>query len=68
VLEAIVLIHNFCTEYVRCSQIKTEFDPEYAQGENLVGYDPIAQYYFQPGDCNSEEDAIEEDGNESESS
>jgi hypothetical protein len=66
VLEAIVLIHNFCTEYVGCSQIKTVFDPEYARVKNLVGYDCIAQYYFQLGDYNSEEDGNEEDGNEEE--
>jgi hypothetical protein len=39
VLKAFVLIHNFCMEYVGCSQIKTVFDPEYAWVKNLVGYD-----------------------------
>jgi hypothetical protein len=29
VLEAIILIHNFCTDYVGYSQIKTFFDNEY---------------------------------------
>jgi hypothetical protein len=67
VLEEIVLIHNFCTEHVGYSQIKTVIDPKYAWVENLVGYDQIAQYYFQPGDCNSEEDWDDEDGNENES-
>jgi hypothetical protein len=28
VLDAIVLVHNFLTEYVGCSQIKTVFDPD----------------------------------------
>ncbi len=39
VIELIILIHNFCTDYVGYNQIKTVFDPEYAQIENLVGYD-----------------------------
>jgi hypothetical protein len=67
-LEAIVLIHNFCTEYVGCSQIKTVFHPKYAWVKNLVGYDQIAQYYLQPGDQNSEEDRNEEEGNDSDNS
>ena len=67
VLEEIVLIHNFCTEHVGYSQIKTVIDPKYAWVENLVGYDQIAQYYFQPGDYNSEEDWGDEDENENES-
>jgi hypothetical protein len=68
VFEAIVLIHNFHTEYFGYSQIKSVFDPKYARAENLVGYDRFARYYFQPGDCNSEKDGNEEDGNEGESS
>jgi hypothetical protein len=43
------------------------FDPEYAWVKNLVGNDQITQYFFQPGDYNSEEGGNEEDGNESES-
>jgi hypothetical protein len=68
VLEAIVLIHNFCMEYVGGSQIKTVFDPKYDWVTNLVGYDQITQYYFQPGDYKSEEDGNEENGNENDSS
>ncbi len=55
-LEAIILIHNFCTDYVGYNQIRTVFDPEYARIQNLAGYDRIAQYYFCPGDYDSEED------------
>jgi hypothetical protein len=56
VLEAIVLVHNFLTEYLGYSQIKSVFDPEYVRVENLHGYDRIAQYYFRPGEYNSEVD------------
>jgi hypothetical protein len=56
VIEAIVLVHNFRTDYVGYSQIKTVFDPEYVRMENLQGYNQIAQYYFCPGDYNSEVD------------
>jgi hypothetical protein len=51
-----VLVHNFRTEYVRYSQIESVFDPEYVRIENLHGYDQIAQYYFHPGDYNSDVD------------
>ena len=61
VIEAIVLLHNFCTEFVGYNQIKTVFDPEYARIENLQGYDRIAQYYFRPGDYDSD---VDDDGNE----
>jgi hypothetical protein len=37
------------------------FDPEYARIENLQGYDRIAQYYFRPGDYDSD---VDDDGNE----
>ncbi len=63
VLEAIVLVHNFRTDYVGFSQIKTVFDPEYVRIENLEGYDRIAQYYFRPGDYNTDDD--DDDGSES---
>jgi hypothetical protein len=56
VIESIVLIHNYRSEYVGQSQIATVFDPEYVQIENLQGYDQIAQYYFRPGNYDSEED------------
>ncbi len=44
VIEAIVLVHNFRTDYIGYNQIKTVFDPEYVWMENLQGYDQIAQY------------------------
>ena len=62
-LEAIVLVHNFRTDYVGFNQIRTVFDPEYVRVESLEGYDRIAQYYFRPGDCNTDDD--DDDGSES---
>jgi hypothetical protein len=55
VLEAIVLIHNYWTELVGFNQINTVFDPEYVHVQNLDGYDRIAQYYFHPGDYDSDD-------------
>ncbi len=49
-------MHNFGTNYVGYSQIKTVFKPEYECVTNLDGYDRIAQYYFNPGDYDSEVD------------
>lgn len=63
VLEAIVLVHNFRTDYVGFNQIRTVFDPEYVRVESLEGYDQIAQYYFGPGDYNTDDD--DDDGSES---
>ena len=63
VIEAIVLVHNFRTDLVGYNQIKTVFEPEYARVENLEGYDRIAQYYFRPGDYDSEVD-VGSDGEE----
>ncbi len=56
VLDAIVLVHTFRTNYVGYNQIKTVFDPEYERVANLDGYDRIAHYYFCPGDYDSEVD------------
>ncbi len=56
VLECIVLIHNFRTEIVGFSQIRSVFDPEYERIQVLEGYDRISQYYFRPGDYNSSDD------------
>ena len=56
VIEAIVLVHNFRTDHVGYSQIQTVFDAEYVRIENLQGYDRIAQYYFRPGEYDSEVD------------
>ena len=60
VIEAIVLIHNYRTELVGFNQINTVFEYEYVCIHNLEGYDRIAQYYFRPGEYNSNEN---EDGN-----
>ena len=62
VIEAIVLVHNYRTELVGYSQIQTVFDPEYVRCENLQGYDRISQYYFRPGEYDSD---IDDDVNES---
>jgi hypothetical protein len=56
VLEANILVHNFCTDYVGYSQIKTVFNREYVRSQNLHGYDRIAEYYFCSGKYNSELD------------
>jgi hypothetical protein len=60
VLEVIVLIHNYRTELVGFNQINMVFDPEYVCVQNLYGYNRIAQYYFRPGDYDSNDDG---DGN-----
>jgi len=60
VIAAIVLIHNYCTELVGFNQINTVFDSEYVRIHNLEGYDRIAQYYFTPGEYNSDDN---DDGN-----
>ncbi len=64
VLEAIILVHNFCTNYVGYSQIKTVFDSEYVWCKNLYGYDRIAQYYFRPRDYDSEVDEAVDGAND----
>jgi hypothetical protein len=56
VIKAIMLVHNFRTNYVRYSQIQTVFSPEYVRIRNLQGHDQITQYYFCPGDYDSEVD------------
>ncbi len=61
VIEAIVLIHNYRTELVDFNQINTVFDSEYVRIHNLEGYDRIVQYYFRPGEYNSDDD--NDDGN-----
>ena len=60
VIEAIVLIHNYCTELVGFNQISTVFDSKYVHIQNLEVYDRIAQYYFRPGEYNSDDN---DDGN-----
>ena len=61
IIEAIVLVHNYRTEMVGFNQINTVFDPEYVRIQNLNGYDRIAQYYFRPGNYNTDEESDRED-------
>jgi hypothetical protein len=56
VIEGIMLVHNFRTNYIGYSQIQTVFLMEYIWVKNLQGYNQIAQYYFSPGDYNSKAD------------
>jgi hypothetical protein len=56
VTKAIVLVHNFGTNYVGYSKIQTEFLPEYVQVKHLQGCSQIAQYYVRPGNYNSKVD------------
>jgi hypothetical protein len=53
VIKAIVLAHNFRTDYIGYIQIQTVFLLEYVWVESLQGYDQIAQFYFHPGDYDS---------------
>jgi hypothetical protein len=43
VIDAMLLVHNFQTNYIGYSQIKTVFEPEYECVANLKGYDRTAQ-------------------------
>jgi hypothetical protein len=65
VLKAIILGHNSWTNYVDYSLIKTVFNRDHVCSQNLHGYDRIAQYYFCPGEYNSQLDKAG-DGAESE--
>jgi hypothetical protein len=55
VLESIVYVHNLRTDIVGKNQIKTVFDPEYERIHSLEGYDRIRQYYFQPGQYDTDD-------------
>ena len=57
VIECIVLVHNFRTEVVGHNQITTVFAPEYERVININGYDRIRQYYLQPGDYETDDEA-----------
>jgi hypothetical protein len=67
VIDAIVLVHNFQTYHVGYIQIKTVFDPEYERVANLKGYNRITQYYFCPGDYDSEVDGSGGESNDDDS-
>ena len=69
VIECIILVHNFRTELVGQNQISEVFGPEYERVVNIHGYDRIRQYYLQPGEYETDDEAelIEENfGNEAE--
>ncbi len=68
ILKAIILVHNFRTDYIGYSQIKTVFDSKYVWCKNLHGYDKIAQYYFRPGDYDSKVDKAVDRANDSDKS
>ena len=59
VLEAIVFVHNLRTGIVGKNQIKTVFDPEYERIRAVEGYDRIRQYYFVPGEYDTDDDEDE---------
>jgi len=61
VLEAIVFVHNLRTDIVGMNQIKTVFFPEYERIHALEGYDRIRQYYFRPGEYDTDDDNDESD-------
>jgi hypothetical protein len=44
-------------EVVGHNQISDEFGPEYKQVININGYDRICQYYLQPGDYKTDDEA-----------
>jgi hypothetical protein len=54
VIEGIILVHNYHTHTVGQNQIKAVFNSEYALVVNLEGYDHIFQYYFCPGNYNTD--------------
>ena len=69
VIECIILVNNFRTELVGHNQISEVFGPEYERVMNINGYDRIRQYYLQPGDYETDDEAelMEENfGNEAE--
>ncbi len=64
-----ILVTNFRMELVGHSQISEVFGPEYERVLNINGYDRIRQYYLQPGDYETDDEAelMEENfGNEAE--
>ena len=58
-------MYNYCNHTVGQNQIKVVFDSEYAWVVHLEGYDRISQYYFHPGDYNT--DSNEEDNSSGDS-
>ncbi len=50
-------MNNFRTELVGHNQISEVFGPEYEQVMNINGCDRIRQYYLQPGDYETDDEA-----------
>ena len=50
-------MHNFRTEIVGLNQISSVFAPEYESVVNIHGYNRIHQYYLQPGDYKTDDEA-----------
>ena len=57
VIECIILVNNFRSELVGHNQISEMFGPEYEQVININDYDRIHQYYLQPGDYETDDEA-----------
>ena len=57
VIECIILVNNFRMELVGHNQISEVFGPEYERVININGYDRIRQYYLQPGDYETDDEA-----------
>jgi hypothetical protein len=57
VIECIILVNNFRMELVGHNQILEVFGPEYERVMNINGYDRICQYYLQPGDYKTDDEA-----------
>ena len=57
VIECIILVHNYRMEIVGHNQISAVFAPEYERVINIHGYDRICQFYLQPGDYETDDEA-----------
>ena len=57
VIECIILVHNFRTELVGHNKILAVFAPEWERVINIHGYDRIRQYYLQPGNYETDDEA-----------
>ena len=57
VIKCIILVHNFRTELVGHNQILAVFALEYKRVINIHGYNRICQYYLQPGNYETDDEA-----------
>ncbi len=58
VIECIILVYNFRTELFGHNQISAVFVPKYERVLiNIHGYDRIPQYYLQPGNYETDDEA-----------